>query len=78
MRVQLAQTFIGLVFIVNSFVIEWLPGIDTNVLGFSAVTGALILGFPIARRLGGARFVQHRPLPGSGDCVVFHADGSNN
>jgi Cd2+/Zn2+-exporting ATPase len=46
-RVQLAQTFVGLVFIVNSFVIEWLPGFDTNVVGFSAVTGALILGFPI-------------------------------
>jgi Cd2+/Zn2+-exporting ATPase len=47
MRVQLAQTCIGLGFVVNSFVIEWLPGIDTNVLGFSAVTGALILGLPI-------------------------------
>ena len=46
-RVQLAQTFIGLVFIVNSFVAEWLPGLDTNVVGLSAVTGALILGFPI-------------------------------
>ena len=46
-RVQLAQTFVGLVFIVNSFAIEWLPGFDTNVVGFSAVTGALILGFPI-------------------------------
>ena len=47
MRVQLAQTFVGLVFIVNSFVAEWLPGFDTNVVGFSAVTGAMILGFPI-------------------------------
>ena len=46
-RVQLAQTFIGLVFVVNSFVTEWLPGFDTNVVGFNAVTGALILGFPI-------------------------------
>jgi Cd2+/Zn2+-exporting ATPase len=47
MRVQLAQTCIGLGFVVNSFVIEWLPGFDTNVVGFSAVTGALILGLPI-------------------------------
>ena len=34
-------------FIGNSFVIERLPGFDTNVVGFSAVTGALILGFPM-------------------------------
>jgi Cd2+/Zn2+-exporting ATPase len=46
-RVQLAQTFIGLVFIINSFVTERLPLFDTNVVGFSAVTGALILGLPI-------------------------------
>ena len=46
-RVQLAQTFIGLVFIINSFVTERLPAFDTNVVGFSAVTGALILGLPI-------------------------------
>ncbi len=46
-RVQLAQTFIGLGFVVNSFVTEWLPGFDTYVVAFSAVMGALILGFPI-------------------------------
>ena len=46
-RVQLAQTFIGLVFIVNSFVAGWLPGFDANLVGFSAVAGALILGLPI-------------------------------
>jgi Zn2+/Cd2+-exporting ATPase len=46
-RVQLAQTFVGLVFIANSFLAQWLPGFDSNIIGFSAVTGAFILGVPI-------------------------------
>ncbi len=46
-RAQLTQCLIGLAFIGNSFVLEWLSGIDRTVVGFSAVTGALILGFPV-------------------------------
>ena len=46
-RVQLVQTFIGLTFIGNSYVMPWLRGFDSTVVGFSSILGALILGFPI-------------------------------
>lgn len=46
-RIQLAQTLVGLALVVNSFVAKWLPGFDSSVIGFSAVIGAVILGFPI-------------------------------
>ncbi|MGA3145001.1 MAG: cation-translocating P-type ATPase [Verrucomicrobiota bacterium] len=48
-RVQLVQTFIGLVFIFNSFIVERLSGVDSNMGGYSAMIGAFILGFPIVR-----------------------------
>src|SRR4051794_23358034 len=56
--VPLWQTIVGLVFVINSFLVEWmfrdasalgrvgkLP--DSMVAGFSAMIGAIILGFPI-------------------------------
>jgi Cd2+/Zn2+-exporting ATPase len=46
-RVQLVQAVIGLAFIGNSFVIERVPVVDSDMGGFSAMIGALVLGFPI-------------------------------
>jgi Cd2+/Zn2+-exporting ATPase len=43
------QTFIGLVFIFNSFIVERLSAVDSNMGGYSAMIGAFILGFPIVR-----------------------------
>jgi Cd2+/Zn2+-exporting ATPase len=48
-RVQLVQTGIGLTFIINSFIVERLSAVDSNMGGFSAMIGAFILGFPIIR-----------------------------
>ncbi|MFO1500050.1 MAG: HAD-IC family P-type ATPase [Verrucomicrobiota bacterium] len=45
--VQLNQTAIGLVLIFNSFIYEWCFERNSPVAGFSALLGALILGFPI-------------------------------
>ncbi|MEO6184356.1 MAG: cation-translocating P-type ATPase [Verrucomicrobiota bacterium] len=45
--VRLQQTVIGLVFILNSFVVEWTFGKGTTVAAFSAMIGAIILGYPI-------------------------------
>lgn len=46
-RIQLQQTALGLVFIFNSFLCEWLMERHCTVAGFSAILGALILGLPI-------------------------------
>ncbi len=46
-RVQFLQTVIGLVFILNSFMVERLSAVDSNMGGYSAMLGAFILGFPI-------------------------------
>jgi Cd2+/Zn2+-exporting ATPase len=46
-QVQLTQTVLGLVFIVNSFLVQWLFERDSPVAAGSAMLGALILGFPI-------------------------------
>ncbi len=48
-RVQLVQTFIGLTFIINSFIGERFSAVDSNMGGYSAMIGAFILGFPIVR-----------------------------
>jgi Zn2+/Cd2+-exporting ATPase len=48
-RVQIIQTFVGLVLIFNSFIVERLSAVDSNMAGYSAMVGALILGFPIVR-----------------------------
>ena len=49
--VRLKQTLLGLIFIVNAFLIEWLfdkgPTQESMVAHFSAMAGAIILGYPI-------------------------------
>lgn len=45
--VKLTQTIVGLVFIINSFVVDWVFGDGTMVSSFSAMAGAIILGYPI-------------------------------
>lgn len=39
----------GLVFIANSFFMDWFAGADNQVAGISAFVGAMILGYPILR-----------------------------
>ena len=39
----------GVVFIANSFFMEWFGGTDNQMAGISAFIGAMILGFPILR-----------------------------
>jgi Cd2+/Zn2+-exporting ATPase len=46
-QVQLTQTVIGLAFIINSFLLDWLFEQAGAVAAFSAMVGALILGLPI-------------------------------
>jgi Cd2+/Zn2+-exporting ATPase len=45
--VRLTQTLVGLIFIVNSFLIGWLFNADTMLDDVSAMIGAIILGYPI-------------------------------
>ncbi len=45
--VRLQQTVIGLIFIINSFVVDWVFGKGSTVADFSAMIGAIILGYPI-------------------------------
>jgi Zn2+/Cd2+-exporting ATPase len=45
--VRLQQTLIGLVFILNSFLVEWIFQKGNVVAGVSAMVGAVMLGWPI-------------------------------
>ncbi|MBM3822596.1 MAG: cadmium-translocating P-type ATPase [Verrucomicrobia bacterium] len=45
--VRLKQTIAGLIFILNSFLVEWVFPSGANVAGVSAMIGAVILGYPI-------------------------------
>jgi Cd2+/Zn2+-exporting ATPase len=45
--VRLQQTLIGLIFIINSFVVEWVFEKGSVVAGVSAMIGAILLGWPI-------------------------------
>jgi Zn2+/Cd2+-exporting ATPase len=45
--VRLPQTLIGLIFVLNGFVVEWFFNNGAMVASFSAMIGAIILGFPI-------------------------------
>ncbi len=45
--VRLQQTLVGLIFVVNSFVVDFLFSKGTLVAGLSAMAGAIILGWPI-------------------------------
>ena len=41
--------FAGIVFVINGFFAEWILGDESNVGDFSAMVGALILGFRVFR-----------------------------
>jgi len=45
--VHLPQTVAGLIFIINAFIVEWTLDRATMVSNFSAMVGAIILGYPI-------------------------------
>ncbi len=45
--IRLRQTVLGLIFIINSFVVNWVFGKGSTVADFSAMIGAIILGYPI-------------------------------
>lgn len=45
--IHLWQTIIGLILVINSFVVEWVFGKDSGVAGLSAMVGTVILGYPI-------------------------------
>ena len=46
---RLTTMIAGVVFIANSFFMQWFAGTDNQVAGISAFIGAVILGFPIIR-----------------------------
>jgi Cd2+/Zn2+-exporting ATPase len=45
--VRLPQTLAGLIFIINAFIVDWVFEKGTMVSNFSAMFGAIILGYPI-------------------------------
>jgi Cd2+/Zn2+-exporting ATPase len=46
-QVKLTQTIVGLIFVLNAFVVDWLFAQSTSVASLSAMVGAIILGYPI-------------------------------
>jgi Zn2+/Cd2+-exporting ATPase len=48
-NVKLTETIVGLIFVLNSFVVEWVFQRGTTVAGLSALIGAIILGYPILK-----------------------------
>jgi Cd2+/Zn2+-exporting ATPase len=46
-QVKLTQTIVGLIFVINSFIVEWMFAHSTAVSSLSAMIGAIILGYPI-------------------------------
>src|SRR5215831_11711764 len=47
--VRLWQTLLGVVFVVNAFIVDWLFAQGTAVASASAFIGAIVLGYPIVR-----------------------------
>ena len=45
--VRLWQTLVGVVFVINAFIVDWLLDSGTSVASVSALIGAVILGYPI-------------------------------
>src|SRR5688572_8059499 len=45
--VRLTQTVIGLIFVINSYIVDYMFDKGTMVASFSAMIGAIILGYPI-------------------------------
>src|SRR5262245_60719597 len=48
-NVKLTQTIIGLIFVLNAFLVDWVFQRGTTVAGLSALFGACILGYPILK-----------------------------
>lgn len=48
-NVKLTQTLVGLIFVLNSFLVDWVFQRGSTVSGISAMIGAVILGVPILR-----------------------------
>ena len=46
---KLTTMIAGVVFIANSFLMEWFGGTDDRIAGVSAFIGAIILGYPILK-----------------------------
>ncbi|HOX04200.1 MAG TPA: cation-translocating P-type ATPase [Candidatus Paceibacterota bacterium] len=46
-RIQFGQMFVGLIFVSNSYLIEWAMQRSSSIAGLSAMLGALLLGVPI-------------------------------
>ena len=44
---RLWQTLVGLVFVINAFMVDWVFDKGTTVASASAMIGAIILGYPI-------------------------------
>ena len=45
--IRLWHTIVGLVFVINAYLVDWLTISDSRVASFSAMAGAIILGYPI-------------------------------
>lgn len=45
--VRLWQTLVGVVFVINAFIVDWLLDSSSSVASVSAMIGAVILGYPI-------------------------------
>src|ERR1043165_7790047 len=48
-QVKLTQTIIGLIFVLNAFVVDWALERATGVASMSAMIGAIVLGYPIVK-----------------------------
>src|SRR5260370_698537 len=47
--VRSRQTLVGVVFVINAFLVDWLFDKGTTVASASAMIGAIVLGYPIVR-----------------------------
>src|SRR6185437_4990492 len=45
--IKLWQTLVGVVFVINAFLVDWLFDSGTSVASVSALIGSIILGYPI-------------------------------
>ena len=45
--IRLQQTLLGLLFVINAFIVDWLLEQSTMVASASAMIGAILLGYPI-------------------------------
>jgi len=48
-NVKLTQTLLGLIFVLNSFLVDWVFQRGTTVAGLSAMIGTILLGYPILK-----------------------------